>query len=522
MEWAMGRQRALVRLGAAVVAALAVAPLAGPTAASARASRPPSSTTSSTSVPEEPSTTTTTPPPTAPTVPAPEPDPGAEPETEPEPVPTGPVGPASLGAPITSGGVAVGDTLGLVDPSLAGVPVEAPELRAADAALRAAESGIEDADAAVAAADAAIRAADVAIAGTHEEQRRGAEEVARREQVERDVLARIDRLSAKERGSTAALAASRRRLQELAVASYVAGDDVTAFDAFLSAQDSSEYGRRTVFAEMADTRLREQIGAYRSARDRSRRAIAETEEQLARARRETAAARQALAEAVAAEAAWQTERGVRVAARDEWLAERERRVAERERRVADRAEATVMAWVVGADFPLVVLDAYQRAALRAGRDGCAIPWTALAGIGRVESRHGTYLGATVDDHGRVAPPIIGIPLTGANGTAAISDTDGGHFDGDPVHDRAVGPMQFIPSTWRAYGLDGDGEGTTDPQNLYDAAAAAANYLCRSAGGRVDTDASMTQAFLAYNHSDAYARLVLSYAKAYAALRLPVG
>ncbi len=39
-----------------------------------------------------------------------------------------------------------------------------------------------------------------------------------------------------------------------------------------------------------------------------------------------------------------------------------------------------------------------------------------------------------------------LPLNGANGTQAIRDTDAGQLDGDSIWDRAVGPMQFIPST----------------------------------------------------------------------------
>ena len=63
-------------------------------------------------------------------------------------------------------------------------------------------------------------------------------------------------------------------------------------------------------------------------------------------------------------------------------------------------------------------------------------------------------------------------------------------------------MQFIPTTWRAYAIDADGNGVTDPFNINDAALAAANYLC-VAGGDLRTDAGQRRAVFAYNHSDEY-------------------
>jgi hypothetical protein len=75
-------------------------------------------------------------------------------------------------------------------------------------------------------------------------------------------------------------------------------------------------------------------------------------------------------------------------------------------------------------------------------------------------------------------------------------------------------MQFIPTTWRSYAIDADGNGTTDPFNINDAALAAANYLC-VAGGDLRTDAGQRRAVLAYNHSDEYVAEVLALARAYA-------
>ena len=186
----------------------------------------------------------------------------------------------------------------------------------------------------------------------------------------------------------------------------------------------------------------------------------------------------------------------------------------------DLERARVTATVVGADFQLVALDAYHRAAAASAftDPACGITWWALAGITRVESKHGTFGGATLLFNGDTSNPIVGIPLDGQNDTAVIADTDGGALDGDPVFDRAVGPMQFIPSTWARWAVDGNGDGKADPNNIYDAAAAAAHYLCAS--GPMRSDADMTRGFLSYNQSDSYAASVLQFAKGYAALGLP--
>jgi membrane-bound lytic murein transglycosylase B len=163
----------------------------------------------------------------------------------------------------------------------------------------------------------------------------------------------------------------------------------------------------------------------------------------------------------------------------------------------------------------VVLDAYARAA-RHPAVSCSLPWNVLAGIGRVESRHGEHGGSAPDLGGQVAPRIIGIALDGTNNTMEILDTDGGVHDGDVVHDRAVGPMQFIPSTWRRHGVDGNGDGVADPNNLYDAAAGAAAYLCRA----MPADGDLRRAIFAYNRDTAYGDAVLRHAESYGALRIP--
>jgi len=144
--------------------------------------------------------------------------------------------------------------------------------------------------------------------------------------------------------------------------------------------------------------------------------------------------------------------------------------------------------------------------------GCGIDWALLAGIGREESDHGRFAGATLNADGTSTPRIIGIPLNG-NGTERIGDSDGGAIDGDPIFDRAAGPMQFIPSTWAAYGTDANGDGKADIFNVNDAALSAARYLC-AAGGNLRTHAGQVAAVLAYNHSDEYLAQVLALADAY--------
>ncbi|MFI5662788.1 lytic transglycosylase domain-containing protein [Streptomyces sp. NPDC051684] len=97
--------------------------------------------------------------------------------------------------------------------------------------------------------------------------------------------------------------------------------------------------------------------------------------------------------------------------------------------------------------------------------------------------------------------------------AAIHDSDNGAWDGDRVWDRAVGPAQFIPSTWRRWGSDGNGDGVCDPHQIDDAWPAAGRYLC-AAGGDPTRGTGIRRAVLAYNHSDAYLELVLSWMRVY--------
>ncbi len=156
---------------------------------------------------------------------------------------------------------------------------------------------------------------------------------------------------------------------------------------------------------------------------------------------------------------------------------------------------------------------YADAVLARSRPDCGIRWTTIAGIAAIESKHGTYGGASVAPDGTVSPPIRGVPLDGGPGVAEIADTDGGAMDGDAEHDRAVGPLQFIPETWRHWGVDANGDGKADPDNIDDAALTAARYLCAS-GGDLTTAAGWQRALMTYNRSGAYLRDVRDKAAGY--------
>jgi membrane-bound lytic murein transglycosylase B len=174
-------------------------------------------------------------------------------------------------------------------------------------------------------------------------------------------------------------------------------------------------------------------------------------------------------------------------------------------------------------IPARALVAYGNAelVLRSTTPGCHVSWTTLAGIGRVESNHGQWAGATLGEDGRPSKPIVGVPLDGSSGTRAIPDTDGGTFDGDSAVDRAVGPMQFIPSTWRKWASDANLDGRADPQQIDDAALSAARYLCAGSRNLATADGWWSAVF-SYNNSVPYGQKVFGLADAYARTSVPAG
>jgi membrane-bound lytic murein transglycosylase B len=175
--------------------------------------------------------------------------------------------------------------------------------------------------------------------------------------------------------------------------------------------------------------------------------------------------------------------------------------------------------LLGGRIPLVAYDAYRTAASDAPSitPSCDVDWTILAGIGQVESKHGRWdEGHSVDETGDVQPTIRGPALDGTRGTQTIADTDGGELDGDPEWDRAMGPLQFIPTTWRELGRDGNDDGSRDPDNLYDSALTAVAHLCLREPGNYADRGELRRALIAYNASGRYADDVLGWIERYRA------
>ncbi|SEL14660.1 lytic transglycosylase domain-containing protein [Streptacidiphilus jiangxiensis] len=156
----------------------------------------------------------------------------------------------------------------------------------------------------------------------------------------------------------------------------------------------------------------------------------------------------------------------------------------------------------GSGIPPLVLAAYLDAerAVSHSDPGCRLRWQMLAGIGEVES--GQAEGGDLTADGTTRTPILGPALDGTGGNAAIPAPGGGWA-------HAEGPMQFLPSTWAQWGVDGNGDGVADVNNIFDAALAAGHYLC--AGGRdLSTPTGLDAAILSYNHSAGYLATVTAW------------
>lgn len=180
---------------------------------------------------------------------------------------------------------------------------------------------------------------------------------------------------------------------------------------------------------------------------------------------------------------------------------------------ADRTAVAVAEGPGG--MPGVAYHAYRNAEriLAQEEPDCHMSWSLLAGIGQVESHHGF---GRIDADGFPLRPVYGPVLDGRlGGNSVVRETDGGELDGESGYARAVGPMQFLPDTFRRYAADGKGDGTADPQNIFDAALTAGKYLC-TGGLDMNDPAQQSRAIMRYNHSMAYVANVMAWQARYRA------
>ncbi|MFJ4099912.1 C40 family peptidase [Amycolatopsis japonica] len=167
-------------------------------------------------------------------------------------------------------------------------------------------------------------------------------------------------------------------------------------------------------------------------------------------------------------------------------------------------------------IPDVMLTAYQQAAQRIGgiRPVCAgMRWSILAGIAEVESRHAS--GRTIAPNGDISPPILGPPLDGSGvggNRTPIRNPDG-------TFARAVGPFQFLTTTWAGVEQDGNDDGARNPHNAFDAALGAAAYLCGTGPRDLKDQGQLRAALLRYNASQTYVSRVLANIERYDAVQL---
>jgi membrane-bound lytic murein transglycosylase B len=180
--------------------------------------------------------------------------------------------------------------------------------------------------------------------------------------------------------------------------------------------------------------------------------------------------------------------------------------------------AWVAEFAARAHIPAPAIRAYATAVLdlQDEQPACRLGWTTLAAIGQMESGNGTWHGAQLREDGTTTVPIVGPALSGGPDHAAIpASALGTSLHGDPTWEHAVGPMQFLPSTWKRWAADGDRDGIANPNDLDDAALAAARYLCAS-GADLSTGPGWQRAVLSYNHSDSYVEAIRAIATAIAA------
>ena len=168
-------------------------------------------------------------------------------------------------------------------------------------------------------------------------------------------------------------------------------------------------------------------------------------------------------------------------------------------------------------IPVTALEAYAYAARVAEVENpdCHLAWTTLAGIGQVESHHGTYRGATIAPNGDVTPPIRGVRLDGTNGN--LRD----HRQRRRQARRRPGASTARWGRCSSSPRRGSSTASTPTTTASSARTTSTTRRCRRPGtcaGAARTwprRAGWMEALRAYNLSDQYARTVRDWATAYA-------
>lgn len=140
-------------------------------------------------------------------------------------------------------------------------------------------------------------------------------------------------------------------------------------------------------------------------------------------------------------------------------------------------------------IPELVYYAYRAAEMQLAVSSpeCALPWHLLAAVGRLTSDHGD--GGRTDVLGTLAAPKV-------------------------APDGRIGPMLLPPAVWQEYAADGNADGATDPQNVFDSTLAAGAWMC-SVGGPVRDGDGESRAVALFDSSPGFLADVREWSAKYA-------
>jgi len=244
---------------------------------------------------------------------------------------------------------------------------------------------------------------------------------------------------------------------------YMTGGSVGMLGTLLDAQSPSDLASRLMFVS--------QVLAMNQSTSATARRAAQRAQTIANQRRQAAQRQIAQASSVAAAA----QRLQRIVSRSKALAkalhDRADRLQAAQALAAAQAAAAAATSQAASSVKAGGIPENYLALYRAAAPTCPMPWVVLAAIGQVESGHGSNMG--------------------------------------PSSAGAMGPMQFLPSTFAAYAVDGDGDGVANIMDPADAIYTAARYLCANGAGHGPH--GLYQAIFRYNHADWYVQMVMNVA-----------